>query len=94
MGLVTGMLWANYTWGAPWSNDIKQLDDSGGTADLYGLLYPAPLVRRAGERRKAIGGVQHFRIRFAHSFALHRATNVCQLAPRFGRVALLLAARI
>ncbi|MBC7776903.1 MAG: cytochrome c biogenesis protein CcsA [Phycisphaerae bacterium] len=25
MGLVTGMLWANYTWGAPWSNDIKQL---------------------------------------------------------------------
>lgn len=25
MGLVTGMLWANYTWGTPWSNDIKQL---------------------------------------------------------------------
>ncbi len=25
MGLITGMLWANYTWGAPWSNDIKQL---------------------------------------------------------------------
>jgi heme exporter protein C len=25
MGLATGMLWANYTWGAPWSNDIKQL---------------------------------------------------------------------
>jgi heme exporter protein C len=25
LGLLTGMLWANYTWGAPWSNDIKQL---------------------------------------------------------------------
>jgi heme exporter protein C len=25
MGLVTGMLWAHYTWGAAWSNDIKQL---------------------------------------------------------------------
>ncbi len=25
LGLVTGMLWANYTWGQPWSNDIKQL---------------------------------------------------------------------
>lgn len=25
MGLVTGMLWAQYTWGAAWSNDIKQL---------------------------------------------------------------------
>lgn len=25
LGLFTGMVWANYTWGAPWSNDIKQL---------------------------------------------------------------------
>lgn len=25
MGLVTGMLWAHHTWGAAWSNDIKQL---------------------------------------------------------------------
>ena len=25
LGLLTGMVWANYTWGQPWSNDIKQL---------------------------------------------------------------------
>lgn len=25
MGLITGMLWAQYAWGAAWSNDIKQL---------------------------------------------------------------------
>ena len=25
LGLLTGMIWANYTWGKPWSNDIKQL---------------------------------------------------------------------
>ena len=25
LGLFTGMIWANYTWGKPWSNDIKQL---------------------------------------------------------------------
>ncbi len=25
MGLITGMLWAKYAWGAAWSNDIKQL---------------------------------------------------------------------
>jgi len=25
MGLITGMLWANYAWGKAWSNDIKQL---------------------------------------------------------------------
>jgi heme exporter protein C len=25
LGLVTGMVWAKYTWGQAWSNDIKQL---------------------------------------------------------------------
>ena len=25
LGLITGMLWAKYAWGAAWSNDIKQL---------------------------------------------------------------------
>ncbi len=25
LGLGSGMVWANYTWGKPWSNDIKQL---------------------------------------------------------------------
>lgn len=25
LGLASGMVWANYTWGKPWSNDIKQL---------------------------------------------------------------------
>ncbi len=24
LGIVTGMVWANYTWGEPWSNDPKQ----------------------------------------------------------------------
>jgi len=41
MGLVTGMLWANYTWGAPWSNDIKQLM----TAVLL-LIYLAYFILR------------------------------------------------
>jgi len=25
LGLSTGAIWATYTWGAPWSNDIKQI---------------------------------------------------------------------
>ena len=25
VGLLSGMVWANYAWGKPWSNDIKQL---------------------------------------------------------------------
>lgn len=32
LGLITGMLWAHYTWGAAWSNDPKQ------TASAIGLL--------------------------------------------------------
>ena len=25
LGLLTGAIWANYTWGAPWNNDPKQI---------------------------------------------------------------------
>ncbi|HMX38958.1 MAG TPA: cytochrome c biogenesis protein CcsA [Saprospiraceae bacterium] len=41
MGLVTGMLWANYAWGAPWSNDIKQL-----TTAVALLIYVAYFILR------------------------------------------------
>ncbi|MBC7904905.1 MAG: cytochrome c biogenesis protein CcsA [Gemmatimonadaceae bacterium] len=41
LGLVTGAVWANYTWGKPWSNDIKQI---GAAISL--LIYLAYLVLR------------------------------------------------
>lgn len=41
LGLVTGAIWANYTWGAPWNNDPKQL----GTAIAL-LIYLAYFVLR------------------------------------------------
>lgn len=41
LGLVTGAIWANYTWGAPWSNDPKQI----GVAIAL-LIYLAYLVLR------------------------------------------------
>lgn len=41
LGLVTGMIWANYTWGAPWSNDPKQ-----SSAAIAFLVYCAYLVLR------------------------------------------------
>ena len=43
LGMVTGMVWAKYTWGAPWSNDPKQL----ATA-VSMLTYMAYLVLRGG----------------------------------------------
>jgi heme exporter protein C len=41
LGLLTGAIWANYTWGAPWSNDPKQL----GVAVAL-LIYLAYFVLR------------------------------------------------
>lgn len=43
LGMLTGMEWAQYTWGAAWSNDPKQL----GTA-LSMLTYFAYWVLRSG----------------------------------------------
>lgn len=41
LGLLTGMVWANFTWGEPWSNDPKQ------TASAISLLiYFALIVLR------------------------------------------------
>jgi heme exporter protein C len=41
LGLVTGSIWATYTWGEPWSNDPKQI----GVA-IAMLIYFAYLVLR------------------------------------------------
>ncbi len=41
LGLFTGMIWANYQWGAPWSGDPKQV----GTAIAI-LIYCAYFVVR------------------------------------------------
>jgi heme exporter protein C len=37
LGLVTGMIWANYSWGEPWSNDPKQV--GAAIAILIYLAY-------------------------------------------------------
>ncbi len=51
LGLVTGMMWAQHTWGAAWSNDPKQV----GTAIAL-LIYAAYFVLRGSfddEERRA-----------------------------------------
>ncbi|MBW7914488.1 MAG: cytochrome c biogenesis protein CcsA [Taibaiella sp.] len=56
LGMVTGMEWAKYTWGEPWSNDPKQL----GTAVCM-LIYFAYMILRGGlsdeEKRAKISSV-------------------------------------
>jgi heme exporter protein C len=41
LGLITGSIWANYTWGAPWNNDPKQIG-----AAIALLTYLAYFVLR------------------------------------------------
>jgi heme exporter protein C len=41
LGIVTGMLWANYTWGSPWHGDPKQ---NGAAIAL--LVYLAYFILR------------------------------------------------
>ncbi|MCB0699764.1 MAG: cytochrome c biogenesis protein CcsA [Chitinophagaceae bacterium] len=56
LGMITGMEWAKFTWGEPWSNDPKQL----GTA-ICMLIYFAYLILRGGmkdeEKRAKISAV-------------------------------------
>lgn len=56
LGLITGAIWANYTWGKPWSNDPKQLG-----AAIAILIYLAYLVLRNSmtdlDKRARIGAV-------------------------------------
>ncbi len=42
LGILTGMLWANYTWGAPWTNDPKL---NGAAIGM--LVYAAYLILRS-----------------------------------------------
>lgn len=56
LGIVTGAVWANYTWGKPWSNDIKQI----GSAIAL-LIYAAYFVLRNSitdlDKRARVGAV-------------------------------------
>ncbi|MBC8034345.1 MAG: cytochrome c biogenesis protein CcsA [Chitinophagaceae bacterium] len=56
LGLITGSIWANFTWGSPWSNDPKQL----GSAIAL-LIYFAYIVLRNSitdlDKRARIGAV-------------------------------------
>ncbi len=38
LGLITGMIWANYTWGTWWVNDV-QLNGAAGTMLVYAAYF-------------------------------------------------------
>ena len=50
LGLITGMLWAHFAWGAAWSNDIKQLMTAVALL-VYLACAPGPHPRDSAFRR-------------------------------------------
>lgn len=56
LGVITGSIWANYTWGEPWTNDPKQL-----LATIALLIYAAYFILRNSipdiDKRAKIGAV-------------------------------------
>jgi heme exporter protein C len=56
LGIVTGMFWANYTWGSPWHGDPKQ-----NMAAIATIIYLAYFVLRGAldneEQRGRLGAV-------------------------------------
>jgi heme exporter protein C len=76
-GLLTGMLWAKYTWGEYWSNDPKQ-----NSAAIAFLLYCAYLVLRNSideeQKRAKISAIYNifaFPIMLVLIFVLPRLTD-------------------
>jgi heme exporter protein C len=77
LGLVTGMIWAKYTWGEYWSSDPKQ-----NSAAIGFLLYAAYLVMRNAideeQKRAKISAVYNifaFPIMVVLLFVLPRLTD-------------------
>ncbi|MFM6975907.1 MAG: cytochrome c biogenesis protein CcsA [Sphingobacteriaceae bacterium] len=77
MGLATGMIWANYTWGAPWPNDPKL-----NSAAISTLMYLAYIVLRSSldeeQKRARISAVYNifaFPVMVVLLFILPRMTD-------------------
>ncbi|MFM9056092.1 MAG: cytochrome c biogenesis protein CcsA [Bacteroidota bacterium] len=51
-GLITGMIWANYTWGAPWVND-PQLNGTAASLLIYAAYFVLRnAINESGKRAK------------------------------------------
>ncbi|MDB5119711.1 MAG: cytochrome c assembly protein [Sphingobacteriales bacterium] len=76
-GLITGMIWANFTWGEPWPNDPKL-----NSAAISTLMYMAYLVLRNSleeeqkrARISAIYNIFAFPVMIVLLFVLPRLTD-------------------
>jgi heme exporter protein C len=76
-GLITGMVWANYTWGAPWVND-PQLNGAAATMLLYAayfILRGAVPDENKKARLAAVYGIFAFVMMFVFIMVLPKMTD-------------------
>lgn len=76
-GLITGMVWANFTWGAPWVND-PQLNGTAATLLLYAayfILRNAVTDESKRARLAAIYSVFAFTMMFVFIMVLPKMTD-------------------
>src|SRR5690606_10208643 len=92
LGLVTGMVWAKYTWGELWSNDPKQ-----NSAAIAFLVYCAYLVLRNSmeeeQKRAKISAIYNifaFPIMIVLLFILRSEEHTSELQSRENLVCRLL----
>lgn len=55
-GLITGMVWANFTWGAPWVND-PQLNGTAATMLIYAAYFILRNALPDIQKRARLAGV-------------------------------------
>lgn len=74
LGTVTGMIWANYTWGSPWHGDVKQ-----NMSAITMLIYLAYFILRSSvsndEQRSRLSAVYNI-------FAFAAAIPLLFIIPR------------
>jgi heme exporter protein C len=45
LGMITGMEWANFTWGEPWSNDPKQLGAAACLSVYFAYIFLRIIIK-------------------------------------------------
>ena len=77
LGIISGMVWANFTWGEPWSNDPKQ-----NASAISLLIYFALIILRGSlqndHQRARMGAVYNifaFAVLIPLLFVLPRMTD-------------------
>jgi heme exporter protein C len=77
LGLITGMLWANFTWGEAWSNDPKQNASAIGLLIYfgYGILRASLPEARERARISAVYSIFAFAVFIPLIWILPRFTD-------------------